>query len=176
MAVDAMHTVNKLCGTAVRTMQYQNFDGANQLLFNAKRIFVYAAGSFQRNVARELNRLFMKYNMCIYELPAEDIMDKMDQELQYLKPEDDVVIMISLRGESELVREMAERMHVQGIPMISLTHHTDNTLSQLSKVNLYADTISVQSHEVVFMFYILLEMWFISYCQFVEDSTENIAQ
>ena len=175
IAADAMHTVNKLCGSVGKAMQYQDFDAANRMIFQAKRVFLYAVGTFQHNVSREMIRLFMKENVCVYEMQAEDIMDKMDKDLQYLTPEEDVVIIISLRGESHLVREMAERMRLQGIPVISVTRHTDNTLSQMAEVNLYADTALVQGHEIVIMFYILIEVWYISYCQFTADYGPEIA-
>lgn len=67
----------------------------------------------------------MKENVCIYEMQAEDIMDKMDKDLRVMTPED-VVIIISLQANLIWYRKWQSGMRLQGIPVISVTRHTDN--------------------------------------------------
>lgn len=64
-------TVN-LCKNVGEEIAKQDFTRLNKLLHNAKRIFVYASGHVQKNVASEISRLFVNCNVLVYEIKGPD--------------------------------------------------------------------------------------------------------
>ncbi|RGW44932.1 MurR/RpiR family transcriptional regulator, partial [Megamonas funiformis] len=125
-------TVN-LCKNVGEEVAKQDFTRLNKLLHNAKRIFVYASGHVQKNVASEISRLFVNYNVLVYEIKGPDEIGIILKNIT----ENDLFIIISLSGESKKVVDVAQKLYLQKIPIISLTKLKSNTLATLSTENIY---------------------------------------
>lgn len=125
-------TVN-LCKNVGEEIAKQDFTRLNKLLHNAKRIFVYASGHVQKNVASEISRLFVNCNVLVYEIKGPDEIGIILKNIT----ENDLFIIISLSGESKKVVDVAQKLYLQKIPIISLTKLKSNTLATLSTENIY---------------------------------------
>ena len=111
------------------------------LLYKAKRIFVYGTGSMQVSVAREMQRKFLYMKKSIFTIEGRGEMLSLLDMLN----EGDVVIIISLSGESEQVISYAKQIKAQNIPLIAFTKMKINPLASLSDETLYAGTLVIES-------------------------------
>ena len=101
-------TVN-LCKNVGEEIAKQDFTRLNKLLHNAKRIFVYASGHVQKNVASEISRLFVNCNVLVYEIKGPDEIGIILKNIT----ENDLFIIISLSGESKKVVDVAQKLYLQ---------------------------------------------------------------
>ena len=86
-------------------------------------------------------------------------------------------IIISLSGESKNVVELAKKLHLQRIPIISLTQLKSNTLATLSTENIYVTPIDLPAtvdfeYKSMLGFFLAVEMWFVSYSQYCAEQIE----
>ena len=140
-------------------------DNAFDIMYNAKRVFLFGSGSIQLNVAREIYRLFFNggeyfhYFDCKYEV--EDIM--------YNLTETDAVIIISLNGESDTVIDLAKKLKMKNVPVISITKFKNNTLASLSTESLYFSTLDYQLPDngrllgLLSLMFVFSEIFYIKY-------------
>lgn len=168
----AQATVN-LCKHVGEEIAKQDFTRLNKLLHNAKRIFVYASGHVQKNVASEILRLFVNCNVLVYEIKGPDEFKTVIRNVR----KDDLFIIISLSGESKNVVELAKKLHLQRIPIISLTQLKSNTLATLSTENIYVTPIDLPAtvdfeYKSMLGFFLAVEMWFVSYSQYCAEQIE----
>lgn len=89
----------------------------------------------------------------------------------------DRAIIISLSGESKNVVELAKKLHLQRIPIISLTQLKSNTLATLSTENIYVTPIDLPAtvdfeYKSMLGFFLAVEMWFVSYSQYCAEQIE----
>ena len=152
-------TVN-LCKNVGEEIAKQDFTRLNKLLHNAKRIFVYASGHVQKNVASEISRLFVNCNVLVYEIKGPDEIGIILKNIT----ENDLFIIISLSGESKN-------------PIISLTKLKSNTLATLSTENIYVTPIDLPAtvdfeYKSMLGFFLAVEMWFVSYSQYCAEQIE----
>lgn len=151
----------------------QDFTRLNKLLHNAKRIFVYASGHVQKNVASEISRLFVNCNVLVYEIKGPDEIGIILKNIT----ENDLFIIISLSGESKKVVDVAQKLYLQKIPIISLTKLKSNTLATLSTENIYVTPIDLPAtvdfeYKSMLGFFLAVEMWFVSYSQYCAEQIE----
>lgn len=159
----------------------RNFDDASRLIHEANRVFIFASGYVQSNVAQELKRLFFYDNVLIYEISGKEEFNSLTKSIG----KDDLFIFVSLSGETPVVVDFAKRLQLLLIPFISITKLHDNTLAGLSAVNLYvsparfslydngSDRTEFQSMLPYFM---LIEVWYVKYRIYLkrlETSAEN---
>jgi RpiR family glv operon transcriptional regulator len=127
----------------IKALRNTNMEGICRLLKDADRIFVYGSGTAQNNCAKELQRSFVavrKYLTVIQDKTEFDLM------LPDIKPED-LLIIISLSGETPELIPLAKLLSVRGIPFVSITNLKNNLLAQLTPYNLYATSKAVQIGE-----------------------------
>lgn len=142
-----------------------------EMLDHASNLFVYGTGEVQENVAKELKRNFSLIGVYLYEIGANDEAQMVAEQLG----KDDLVIIVSLTGESSHVKEFAKKLKIKGVPLISITKRRDNTLAQLSDENLYITTlllneISYQAHvETTTGYFMLVELLFLKYLEYQEQ-------
>lgn len=132
-------------------------------LYMAERVFVYGSGSSQARAASEMKRIF---------LPAKEMVHLHGHDLLYAlertaKPKD-LVIIISLSGESEMVVELAKALRVSHVPTVSITRLKNNTLASLCEENLYINSIQLPmeydiKYEISTPYFILIEYLYLSY-------------
>ena len=125
-SVDIAQASINLCQKVGEEVAKQDFTRINKLLYNAKRIFIYSSGHVQKNVGNELLRLFVNCNVYMYEIKGSDEF----RITLHHATKDDLFIIVSLTGESERVVEFAQKLHAQGIPLISFTHLKSNKLKE----------------------------------------------
>ncbi|WP_317198137.1 SIS domain-containing protein, partial [Bacteroides caccae] len=73
-----------------------------QILYNAKRIFMYGTGSLQKSVCREFQRMMLSLNILVNDIPAEGEVRKV---VKLMKP-DDIFFVVSKSGESDFIRNI----------------------------------------------------------------------
>ena len=171
-SMDIAEAAGNMCRELGEEIAKQNFLYANRLLHRAQRVFVYSSGHVQRNIANELMRLFIMDEKYIINIKGTDEMRTIVSNAQM----DDLFIVISLSGETEHVVEFAEQLHARSIPLISVTRLRSNTLSRLATESLYVTICklpyacgSQQDYESMLGFFLLVEIWFLSYSQFLAE-------
>lgn len=128
--------LNQLClnySESAQSLRNANMDSAFEYIYNAKRVFIFGSGSIQLNAAKEIYRLFFKGGEYFHYFDSKyDIEDAM-----YNLTESDVMMIISLNGESDTVIDLAKKLKLKNIPTISVTQSKNNTLATLSTESLY---------------------------------------
>ena len=150
----------------------RDFSEANGLLYRAKRIFAYATGYVQHNVLNELKRMFFYGGVFICDIEGETEYQTLMKSLTT----EDLVIIISLSGETPSAVDFAQRLSVQGVPVISITLLSENTLAGLSTVNLYVLARSFQltgekerlPFKSMMAYFLLSEIWYMKYERYLE--------
>lgn len=174
--IDIVQATMDLCQLVGREMAKKDFSKVNKRLFHAKRIIAYGSGHIQQNVVNELLRLFINSNLLIYELKGRDEFEMLVNHLT----SDDLFIIVSLSGESAQVVEMAHKLQMRGIPVISITRLKDNTLAELSTENIYITPVPFplasraidQPYESLLMYFIAVELWFVQYHRYQKEQRE----
>ena len=166
-SVDIAQASINLCQKVGEEVAKQNFTRINKLLYNAKRIFIYSSGHVQKNVGNELLRLFVNCNVYMYEIKGSD---EFRTTLQHAT-KDDLFIIVSLSGETKSVIDIAQRLHMYKIPLISIVRLKNTPLAQLSDENIYIKPLILPTElatEYTSMagFFVMAELWFISYTKY----------
>lgn len=138
-------------------------------IYNAERIFVFGTGNAQKSEAHELKRIFLTIGKCFYELFDSGEVGLLSETFT----EKDLIFIISLSGETESALSIVKKLKVTGITTVSLTRLKDNSLAKLCDENLYVGTtfakgIDNLNYETTTLFYILLEILFVKYMNYVE--------
>lgn len=150
---------------AIEDLSKKDFTSACKLMYDSKRIFVCGSGDIQRKVAQQLKRIFFHGGICLYDFDGLSVNDAF---FSIARP-DDLVIMISLSGESDKIVQLAQRMKLHNIKVLSITKLRQNSLARLSDENIYISTTQVPvgpnfgEFEVTTIFYILIEILFIRF-------------
>lgn len=141
----------------------KNLTSLFEKIFSARRVFVYGSGSSQARAASEMKRIF---------LPAKEMIQLHGHDLlvtlkNIAKPED-LVIIISLSGESDMVVELAKALRIRHVPAVSITRLKSNTLASLCDENLYINSVQLpgrydMEHEISTPYFILIEYLYLSY-------------
>lgn len=131
----------------------------------SKRVFVYGIGMIQSSIKKELRRLFMHAGVMIYDVrggtEAEQVLDIVD--------ENDFFILISISGENEEVLELAKKLKVENIAILSLTKRKDNSLSRMVDYRLFVDEVMAQDtylgmkFDSLASYFVLIEILFMKY-------------
>lgn len=132
-------------------------------MYTAKRVFVYGSGSSQARAASEMKRIFLPVREIIA-LHGHD----MCYALQKIASPEDLVIIISLSGESETVIGLAESLRVKGVGTVSITRLTSNRLASVCGENLYINSVRLPvtyliDYESSTPYFILIEYLYLSY-------------
>ncbi|MBR2215693.1 MAG: MurR/RpiR family transcriptional regulator [Selenomonadaceae bacterium] len=163
--------------TAAKVFQ-RNFDSASRLIHEANRVFIFASGYVQSNVAQELKRLFFYDNVLIYEISGREEFASIARNLT----PDDLFIFVSLSGETPVVVDFARKLRLLDVPFISITKLHDNTLASLSTVNLYVSPARFQLYDdddertafqSMLPYFILIEVWFVKYRMYLQSRREQ---
>ncbi|MFN2747866.1 MULTISPECIES: MurR/RpiR family transcriptional regulator [Bacillus] len=154
-------------------MKYlKNTDMRNmcRLIDEADRIFVYGSGTAQTSVACELRRMFISQHRYLTIIRDQIEFDLILPDLNT----DDLIIIISLSGETPALIPQAQTLSAKGIPFISLTNLKNNLLAQLTPYNLYATsqpvTVYPKTELTAFApFFLVGEALFRSYVDYAEE-------
>ncbi|RDY27302.1 MurR/RpiR family transcriptional regulator [Romboutsia weinsteinii] len=150
----------------------KDFYSVCEKIQKAERIFIFGTGNAQKAEANELKRVFLTVGKCFYELF--DIGELM--LISDTFTDKDLMFIISLSGETESALEIAKHLKCSNVPTISLTRLKNNSLARICDENLYVGTTFMQgannlNYETTTLFFILIEILFIKYMDYVRGST-----
>lgn len=145
-----------------------------RMIYRSKNLFVYGTGTVQAAVADELKRHFIRGNKFFITLRGECEMDM----ILNIATEEDLIVIISLSGETKLAVEFAKKIKAKNIPSISITKLSDNQIAKLSNQNLYITTECMKiKEEITFestsQYFILIEMLFLKYIMYLKQLEKN---
>lgn len=156
-------------------MEKNDYSNICKLIYEAKRIYVYGSGAVQSFVAKEFKRAFLSAKICMCLIEGH----RAEQDLiADILQEGDLVIIVSLSGESNHVVEFAKILKMKGIPIISMTKLKNNTLAQMSTESLYINTSHVATshianYETTTLFFMTVELLLIKYLKYQEKRCEE---
>lgn len=145
-------------------------------LYAAERVFVYGSGSSQARAASEMKRIFLPVKEMIH-LHGHDLL----HALQRIATPRDLVIIISLSGESGTVVKLARTLKVRHVPTVSITRLKNNTLASLCAENLYIHSIQLPmeygiNYEISTPYFILIEYLYLSYQNYLSTGIQTDAK
>lgn len=117
----------------IETVRDTDLDEVCEHIYHAKRLFVFGTGEAQYAAAQTLKRTFMSMSRFFVTLSGKS---ELTMALADIEP-GDVVILISLSGETEQAVSAAKILHTKGVYTLSITRLSDNTVSRLCSKNLY---------------------------------------
>lgn len=171
--VDGQDYLKVVCNDITKfmnDMQEKDFSNVCSLMYNAKRIFVYGTGAVQSAVAVELKRIFLSGHECIYNIQGKAEADMILNTVS----DKDLIVLISLTGESDHIKRLAKQFKLRNVPIISITKLKNNTLARLSNENLYINTSMHDlgrgmEYESTTLFFTLAEMIFLKYSMYKNE-------
>lgn len=156
-------------------MEKSEYTDICRCIYEAKRVFVYGSGAVQSFVAKEFKRAFLSAKICMNLIEG----GQGERELMLdILQEGDLVIIVSLSGESNHVVEFAKSLRMKGVKIISMTKLKNNTLAQMSDESLYINTSTVgtsyiQNYETTTLFFMTVELLLIKYLIYQEKRCEE---
>ena len=112
----------------MQDMVQQDFKEISELIYQAKRIFVYGTGMVQKIVAKEFKRLFYFTDKRFYDFSG---MTEYETVVKYVDS-DDLVLIISVSGEADSTIDFAKKVRIKGTPIISITKQKKNPLAHIN--------------------------------------------
>lgn len=154
----------------IEDMREKDHHSLFQRLDQAKRVLIFASGYTQARVASEWKRIFLPLHKVMYDMYGHDMAEPF---LHMVKP-DDLVILISLSGESKEVVMIAKELRLRQIASVSITRLKMNTLTQLCEENLYIHSLQIHQeygvhYEITTPYFILIEMLYLKYQAYLHD-------
>lgn len=140
------------------------------LIYNSENIYIYGTGNAQKAEAEEFKRIFLSGGKCII-----DLFDFGEIELaQTVFTKKDLFIIISLSGETVEGIKILNLIENTNINILSITRWDNNTIARMCKNNLYVGTKTLKgyknlSYEMTAAFYVLLDILFVNYLEFVRS-------
>lgn len=145
----------------------RDMTGIFENLEQAERVFIYGSGSSQTRAASEMKRIFLPVKEMVH-IHGHD----MCRALQKTAGDKDLVILISLSGESQAVVKLGRALRTNHVPAVSITRLKNNTLASLCSENLYINSIQMPveydvEYEIATPYFILIEFLYLSYRNFL---------
>lgn len=151
---------------AINELQKKDFSAICQMMYESNRIFIYGSGDIQTEAAKHLKQNFLACGDCVYDLDTNQIHDEF---FEIVTP-DDVVILLSLDGESKNVVTAAKRLTFLGVKVISISKLKNSALTRISTENIYFTTsivnlsnLSGKTYESTAMLFVTVELLFVKY-------------
>lgn len=142
----------------------QEVESIASYIATSRNVVVYGTGQAQRYCAMELQRMFMEVNRYVYYVGASDEFRMLAKDLN----SDDLVIVLSLSGNIEKVKDTLQLLKMKGVKTASITNFQSNELAHMCSLNLYAVSTPIQLAEHLyhnsFMNYLnVIEYIFLAY-------------
>ncbi len=125
----------------------------------SNRIFLYGTGSAQRNFATHLRQLFVSFGKNFSRIEAEWEFGTIIKDLK----EDDLLIVISLSGQTLGLQNFMIELRAKGITTVSITSVAVNDLATMTTFNIYGNSPTLQlkngtTYQSTMFYYVLAEM------------------
>lgn len=143
-----------------------------EMFYESDVIYIYGTGNEQKTLAEEFKRIFLSAGKCVVDLFDFGEIDFMKTAFR----ESDVFVVISLSGETKAGIEILNLVLPTGVRTLSITRLQNNTISRMCEANLYVATQMVQSqmsYELVSGFYMLLDMLFLNYLEYMKEAQDE---
>lgn len=155
--------------TTLKNLEAKDFEPVNELLYSARRIFIYGTGTAQLKCAEEAQRLFAIIHRFITIIHDKVEFDMILPGIQ----DDDAVIIMSLSGDTPSLIPQVKQLVAKGITFVSITNLKNNKLAQLSPHNIYAtstETTTRNGMELVSFvpFHLTIDMMFRKYVEYLD--------
>lgn len=172
------NTIKTVCDDyrkKIDEMEKADYSEICKLIYEAKRVFVYGSGAVQSFVAKEFKRAFLSAKVCMYQIEGSEAEQALTANILQ---EGDLVIIVSLTGESRHVINFARLLNMKGIPMIAMTKLKNNTLAQMSNECIYINTSNIatthiENYETTTLFFMAVELLLIKYLIYQEKRCEK---
>lgn len=161
---EACQTYHKIIDE-IREHKYENIC---ELIYNSETIYIYGTGNAQKAEAEEFKRIFLSAGKCVI-----DLFDLGEVKFMQNKfTEKDIFVIISLSGETVEGIQILKSIESTKIKTLSITRFENNTIARMCIDNLYVSTKMLHglqniSYEVTAAFYVLLDILFVNYLEFV---------
>lgn len=158
----------------IKMLKETDFFTISKLIDDAERIFVYGTGVAQKIVAQELKRTFLAVQKYFHVIEGSTELNIITQSLT----QRDLVIIISLSGNTQNILDCANELLIKNIPIISITRFGNNKLSTIATYNLYTyiSTLSINENRQVENFspyFILNDVLFREYIKYKQSLDVN---
>lgn len=146
----------------------KNCDALFDAFDAARQHYIFGVGMVQSSVKKEFKRIFMSAGHMFYDAPS-------GLEMYNLLPligTEDFCVLISVSGQNEKMVEIARKLHVRGVTLMSITRSCENTLSHLCDYCLYIgegdcfETPFHRQYESMTSYFILIEILFFKYLEY----------
>lgn len=159
----------------VEDLKTKNFDAICKLLYESKGTFAYGSGDIQSALAKQIKRMFLSSQEIIYDFGSITF----DSAFYEVIGPDNVIILISLSGESDQIIEIAKRIKMRGSKIISITKFKENRLARISDENIYVALTELSilddrpMFETMMVYFVLVELLFIKYSIFKRNKKQK---
>ncbi|MDT2600152.1 MurR/RpiR family transcriptional regulator [Enterococcus hulanensis] len=116
-----------------RLLQQTDFTEIIKKMYQAETIYCYGTGFSQKNSLSELSQAMMYMNKRVLSFPAKR---EFDMNMPLISP-NDLVIIISLTGETEEIKDNTTMLKMRNIPVLSITNLSKNHLAEHADYNLF---------------------------------------
>lgn len=139
-------------------------------IYRANRLFIFGTGETQNSVAQMIKRMFMYTKRFFVTLAGKSELIMALEDLE----EDDVFLIISLSGETDLAVQAAKKVKSKGAYLISITGLSNNTVAKLSDKSLYIATNRLLHTGAVLVeacsaYYNVAELLWVKYLLYLEQ-------
>ncbi|OTN77499.1 hypothetical protein A5886_002599 [Enterococcus sp. 8G7_MSG3316] len=111
----------------IENLKKKDFTKICTMLANANRIFIYGSGDIQNLVSNYMKLLFLPNGLLVYDFGG---VSMNEQFYQVIQPHD-LVLLITLNGESNTVVKLAKQLKQRNIQTIGITKLRNSTVSKL---------------------------------------------
>lgn len=161
---------------AISDFKERDFSEICKMIHEADRVFLYSTGAIQMSVAQELKRIFLSNQEYFYIVGGVDEMNTLIKTIS----SNDLVIFISMSGNSEHVTSFAKQLKTIQVQTISITKLIDNELARLCNQSLYISTVTIDignnfKYQTTTLFFVLIEILFLKYCIYKSGKIKELA-
>lgn len=150
------------------SMCEKNCDPLFEAFDAARQHYIFGEGMVQASIKKEFKRIFMSAGCMFYDAPS-------GQEMYNLVPllgSDDFCILVSVSGKNKKIVEIAQKLQLRGVTLMSITKNRENTLAHLCDFHLYVDeseyfeTPIHWQYESTTSYFILIDILFLKYLDY----------
>ncbi len=144
-AIEARETKNQILELSTMTAEIVNIARIQEVahrIHSAKTVYIAARGT-SKAVASHLNHLLLTMGIKCLLIEDYNLLTLITDNIS----RDEMLILISLSGETRKIIEMAKITKSRGVFLVSLTSFRQSTLTDLADLNLYAVANSMDTLE-----------------------------
>lgn len=170
--------LDEICGNyikCIRNVKDTDMDDICERIDTSERLFVFGTGETQYAAAQMLKRMFINTKRFFVTLYGKSELMMALEDID----EKDLVMIISLSGETELAVEAARKLRTKGTYIVSITRLSDNSVSRLSDKNLYINPCTLMNKggtafETCSSYFNVIELLCVKYLSYLKRKKETM--